>query len=128
MFLLVATYTIAVKVPAGALQDDWLHTVLHLATALAALAVGGAGVPPTWARAFTWALLVVYGALGVLGWFVDGLMLHTRLRVPLSVADNVFHLLLAAGALATIVLVKRRTRRLPWTASGSNIRRPGHPQ
>lgn len=108
VFLLVAAYTIAVKLPAGELYGDWLHTVLHLATAMVALAVSRARVRPMWPRAFTWGLLAVYGVLGALGWFVDGLVMHTPLRVPLASADNVFHLLLAAGALVTVLLASRR--------------------
>lgn len=108
VFLLVAAYTIAIKLPAGELHGDWLHTALHLATAMAALAVSRARVRPMWPRAFTWSLLTSYGALGVLGWFVDGLGMRTPLRVPLASGDNAFHLLLAAAALVTILLAERR--------------------
>ena len=105
-FFLVAVYTLAVKLPAGEFDGDWLHTVLHLASGAVAVYVGWIARGAAGASAFTLALAVVYGALGLGGWFVDGLLMDTTFRIPLAPADNVFHLLLAAGAAATAVAVR----------------------
>ena len=106
-FFLVAVYTLAVKLPAGEFDDeDWLHTVLHLASGAVAVYVGWIARGAAGAMALTLAVAVVYGALGLGGWFVDGLFMGTTFRIPLGPADNVFHLLLAAGALATAAAVR----------------------
>lgn len=49
----------------------------------------------------------------MLGWTTDGLLLGTPFRIPLEAADNVFHLSLAALALAVVLAAaaKRRTPR-----------------
>ena len=39
-FFLVAVYTLAVKVPTGEFDQDWLHTVLHLVSGAVAVYVG----------------------------------------------------------------------------------------
>ena len=105
-FFLVAVYTLAVKVPTGEFDRDWLHTVLHLVSGAVAVYVGWMATGAGGARAFTLGLAVVYGALGLGGWFVNGLLLDTTFRIPLAPADNVFHLLLAAGAVATAAAVR----------------------
>jgi hypothetical protein len=56
----------------------------------------------------TWSLAVGYGALGTVGWFIEGLLMGATVRVPLATADNVFHLLLAAAAVAAIVTTRAR--------------------
>jgi hypothetical protein len=104
-FFLVAVYTLAVKLPAGEFDEDWLHTVLHVASGAAAVYVGWIARDAAGAMALTLAVAVVYGALGLGGWFVDGLFLDTTFRIPLGPADNVFHLVLAAGATATAAAV-----------------------
>lgn len=118
VFLLVAVYTLSVKVPAGEFGRDWMHTVLHVLSAVAALAAATRWAGTAAARALTVGLLGIYGVLGTAGWFVDGLALHTALRVPLQPADNAFHLLLAGGALTAVVLA----RRSPRTGDGARPR------
>ena len=107
-FFLVAVYTLAVKLPAGEFDEDWLHTVLHVASGAAAVYVGWIARGAAGAMALTLAVAVVYGALGLGGWFVDGLFLDTTFRIPLGPADNAFHLLLAGAAAATVVAVRIR--------------------
>lgn len=97
-FLLVAVYTLIAKVPGGEIRDDWLHTVLHGATGIVAASLGWAAHSVAAARAFTMGIGLAYGALGIGGWFTDGLFLDWEFAVPLTAADNVFHLLLAGGA------------------------------
>jgi hypothetical protein len=62
------------------------------------------------ARLFTWGVAGVYGVLGVVGWFIDGLLLGTPFAIPLMVVDNVFHLALAVGAGLVIVRSGRSHR------------------
>lgn len=110
-FFLVVVYTVAVKLPAGELGQDWMHSVLHVASGLLAL---GASLPtarPLAARVFTLGTLAVYGPLSIAGWFVDGLAMQTAYRIPLQPADNLFHLLLAVAALATVVAAHRTVPR-----------------
>jgi hypothetical protein len=110
-FFLVAIYTLLVKVPGGDIRDDWSHTVLHVATGLFAVYAGWIAAGETAAVAFAWALALGYGGLGVVGWFVDGFLMNTTLRVPLGAADNVFHLFLGAGAIVAIAVAWARTER-----------------
>lgn len=100
-FFLVVVCTVAVKWPAGELGRDWMHSTLHVASGLLAL---GASLPgwPRGARAFTLGILAVYGPLSIAGWFIHGLAMHTAYRIPVQPADNLFHLLLAVAALATL--------------------------
>src|SRR6266511_2007087 len=65
----------------------------------------------------TWAIAVIYGVLGVVGWFIDGLLLGTPVAIPLGPADNVFHLALAAGALVVAVLARGAPRKLAMGAA-----------
>lgn len=111
-FLLVVVYTVAVKFPAGELERDWMHSVLHVASGLLALGASLPAARPWAARAFTLGILAVYGPLSIAGWFVDGLAMQTAYRIPLHPAENFFHLLLAVAALAT-VLVGHRTAPRP---------------
>ncbi len=106
-FLLVAVYTVAFKLPAGELERDWLHTVLHAATGALAAYAGWFAAAAWPARAVTFAVTVAYGMLGVGGWFVDGVFAGTPLRIPLGAADNVFHLLLAGGGIVALVAATR---------------------
>lgn len=100
VFLAVAAYTLLVKLPPGDLSGDWLHTTLHVLTAVAT-AGGGWDRPRRIARPATRMLVLAYAIIGVTGWFVDGLALGTPLAIPLAPGDNVFHLTVAlTGALA----------------------------
>jgi hypothetical protein len=101
-FALVAVYTLAVKVPSGDIERDWLHTALHLLTGAVAAYAGWIAADMALPRLLTVAILAGYGMLGVVGWFIDGLFLNTSIRIPLDVAGNLFHLLLAAAA-ATVI-------------------------
>jgi hypothetical protein len=103
-FALVAVYTLLRKAPNGELARDWMHTVLHVGTGSLAAYAGWIAGRAAAARALTIGLVVVYGALGVVGWFTDGLVMGSPLRIPLETADNVFHLLLALAAAFTVAL------------------------
>jgi hypothetical protein len=106
-FALVAGYTLVVKLPRGHMAHDWLHTVLHVITGLLAAYLGwihrGAVAP----RVFTFGVIAVYGLLGVVGWFVDGIALGSPFAIPLASADNVFHLALAATGVVMVALARR---------------------
>jgi hypothetical protein len=108
-FIGVSIYTVAVKLPGGALADDWLHTALHLATGAVAAVVVYRG-SRLLAALLTLAVAVGYGVLAAVGILVDGLFLATAVAVPLATGDDVFHGLLAAAALAALVAERRRGR------------------
>ena len=110
-FALVALYTLVVKAPSGGIERDWMHSVLHVLTGALAAYAGWVSADARAARLVAVAILVAYGALGIAGWFIDGLFLGSAWRIPLAVADNVFHLLLTAAA-AVVIL---RTRASPAT-------------
>ena len=109
-FVLVAVYTVPVKLVQGRLADDWLHSVLHIGSGLLGAFVGWHVREDGPAKAFTWAVGLVYGALGIYGWFTDGLFLRTPIAIPLGVAENVFHLELAVPAWAIVASYDRRGR------------------
>lgn len=109
-FALVAAYTVSVKIPAGELSSDWMHTALHIASGLLALLASARRSATLLSRVFTIGLIGVYGVLGIVGWFIDGVALHTAFRVPLHPADNFFHLLLAGAGTATVILARRHGR------------------
>ena len=111
VFVSITAYTVIVKLLQGRLADDWLHSVLHLGSGLAAADAGwyARGVTP--ARAFTWGVGLLYFALGVYGWFTAGLLVGTPFAIPLGVAENVFHLALSVPALAILALDVRRAHR-----------------
>ena len=108
VFFLVALYTLAVKLPRGGMAHDWLHTVLHVVTGLAAAYLGWAHRGSAAPRIFAVGVIAVYGLLGMVGWFIDGIALGTRFAIPLGPAENVFHLGLAAVGLAVLALARRR--------------------
>jgi hypothetical protein len=107
-FFLVAVYTVAVKLPSGRLADDWLHTVLHVTTGAVAVYLGWVHRGVVAPRVFTLTVIVVYGLLGVMGWFIDGIALGSSLAIPLRAADNVFHLALAVVGLVIAAVAQRR--------------------
>ncbi len=125
-FVLVALYTVAVKGGRGELDRDWMHSVLHVATGGVAAYAGWVARTSGPAKALTLAVGSVYGALGLAGWFVDGLLMGTSARIPLAAADNAFHLVLAAGAALAVVAGERRAPpahgRLDDTREGSEAR------
>lgn len=107
VFVLVVAYSLATKVPDGRMAHDWLHSVLHLVSAAAGLLAGWVSSDAAPSRWFTVAIAAVYLPLGILGWFVDGLLLGTAAAIPLATADNVFHLLLGSAAMATLTAPRR---------------------
>jgi hypothetical protein len=108
-FLLVVAYTLFAKVPDGDIRDDWLHTILHVVTGIVAVSIGWVLSSVAAARVFTLTVGMSYGVLGIGGWFTDGLFLGREFAVPLTAADNIFHLLLAGGAAVAIVSRQRRS-------------------
>jgi hypothetical protein len=58
------------------------------------------------AKALTLAFAFAYGALGLVGWSTDGLLMGSAFPIPLDAADNVFHLALGLGAAATIAVAE----------------------
>jgi hypothetical protein len=110
VFLLFTVYPVIVKMTEHRLAHDWAHSALHLGSALVAAYAGWLAPSDRLARVFTWGVALVYGVLGVIGWFIDGLLLSTPIAIPLGPVDNVFHLSLAAGAGAAIVLSGRSRR------------------
>jgi hypothetical protein len=106
-FVVVVVYTLYAKVPDGDIRDDWLHTILHLVTGIVAVSIGWVWRSAAVARVFTLAVGTCYGVLGIGGWFTDGLFLKWEFAVPLTAVDNVFHLLLAGGAMVTLVVASR---------------------
>lgn len=106
-FLLVTAYTTVTKLAGGHLAHDWLHSLLHLAGAVAGLYAGWLASSPWPARIYTIGIAVIYSALGIHGWFIDGYLLTTPAALPLGPADNVFHLLLGLSAVGIIAVAAR---------------------
>jgi hypothetical protein len=104
IFLLITVYTVLIKLVQGRLADDWLHSVLHLCSGLAAVYAGWVATSPAPAQGFTSVVGVLYFALGCYGWFKPGLPLGTPFAIPLGVAENVFHFALSLPALAILLL------------------------
>jgi hypothetical protein len=117
VFLLFTAYPVVIKVIEDRLSHDWLHSTLHLVSAATAAYAGWFARSETPARLFTWGVAVVYGVLGVVGWFIDGLLLNSHLAIPLGPVDNVFHLGLAAFALTTLIRTPAARRSRPTVAS-----------
>ena len=108
VFLLFTAYPVFVKIQEHRLDGDWAHSALHLGSAVFAAYAGWLAASTAPAALFTWAIAVIYGVLGVAGWFIDGLLLGTEVAIPLGPVDNVFHLGLAAGAIVAGVLSRTR--------------------
>jgi hypothetical protein len=104
VFLLVTVYTVVTKLAEDRLSGDWLHSVLHVASAAAGAYAGWGARTDVLAVAYTGVIGVWYLLLGLYGWFTDGLLLDTPLAIPLTAADNVFHLSLGVAAVLTLAL------------------------
>jgi hypothetical protein len=78
------------------------------------------------AKAFAGSLALGYGALGLFGWFTDGLLMGSPFRIPLGAADNTFHLILAFGAAFTVAVAafSAAARERMLAASGSESGEP----
>ena len=113
----VVFYSVATKLAAGELRDDWAHTALHVATGAAAALAGRRQADESWAQAVTFGVLVGYGTLAAVGHRVDGLLLGSELAIPLGTADDVFHLALAFAAAAVAASPRQRTRDEPARAT-----------
>jgi hypothetical protein len=112
VFAVFTAYPVVTKALDHRLAEDWAHSALHLVSALVAAYAGWFG-PPLVARLFVTAIAIGYTALGVFGWFTDGLFLGTAVAIPLGPVDNVFHLALGLPALAILILAGARSRRSP---------------
>ena len=123
-FALVVLYTLVVKRPGGELARDWMHTVLHVVTGLVAAYVGSMAERAKPARLFTATLALGYGALGLFGWFTDGLLMGSPFRIPLGAADNIFHLILGCAAALTVAVAASSTL-ASVVGSGTEVRRGG---
>ena len=104
VFVLIAVYTVPTKLFQERLAEDWLHSVLHLGSALLGACAGWLSPSPLPARAFTWGIGAVYFALGVYGWFTPGFFLATPFAIPLGPAENIFHLALSVPAITIGVI------------------------
>ncbi|GAA1816155.1 hypothetical protein GCM10009682_41350 [Luedemannella flava] len=97
-FGLYTAYPVVVKIAEDRLAHDWAHSALHLLSALFAAYAGWLAATELPAKLFTWGIGALYGVLGIVGWFIDGLFLTTHLAIPLGPPDNVFHLVIAVPA------------------------------
>ncbi len=103
VFVINTVYPLTTKLLQERLAEDWLHSVLHLCSALFGIYAGwyASNIVPV--KVFTWGIGLLYSVLGLYGWFVPGFLLDTPLAIPLGVADNVFHLFLSMPALVIVV-------------------------
>ena len=104
VFVINTVYPVTTKLIQERLADDWLHSVLHLCSALFGVYAGWYASNITSAKAFTWFIGLLYLVLGLYGWFTSGFLLHTPFALPIGVADNVFHLLLSVPAVVIVVM------------------------
>lgn len=114
VFLLFTIYPLITKVLEQRLAHDWAHGLLHLISAAIGIYAGWFAKSDVLAAIYTWIIAIGYTALGVGGWFIDGLFLGTPIAIPLGVVDHAFHLLLGLAAIA-VLLVNRHP-----VANGSN--------
>lgn len=110
VFLLFTIYPFVTKVLEHRLAHDWAHNVLHLISAAIGICAGWFARGGTLAALFTWTVAITYGVLGVAGWFIDGLLMGMPAAIPLGPVDNIFHLLLCAGAITALIISRARTR------------------
>jgi hypothetical protein len=99
VFFLFTSYPVVTKIADGRLAHDWAHSALHLGSMVVAIYAGWLARPVTPAVLYTWAIGVIYLALGIVGWFIDGLLMSTHVAIPLGPVDNIFHLALGGAAL-----------------------------
>ncbi len=104
VFVVNTVYPLTTKLLQERLAEDWLHSDLHLCSALLGAYAGWFAPNIAPAKLFTWGIGLLYFALGVYGWFTPGVLLGTPFAIPLGIADNVFHLILSLPALAIVVL------------------------
>lgn len=112
VFLLFTVYPVVTKLLDHRLAHDWVHSALHLASALLAAYAGWAGRQAI-ARLYVLGIGLTYAALFGYGLLSDGLFLGTAFAIPLGLVDNVFHLVLAVPALAIVVWDVLGRRRVP---------------
>ena len=108
VFVVNTVYPLTTKLLQERLAEDWLHSVLHLCSALFGIYAGWYASNSAPARVFTWGIGLLYLVLGVYGWFTPGFLLHTSFAIPLGVADNAFHLFLSVPAVVIVVLASAR--------------------
>jgi len=99
VFAINTIFSVSVKAYQQRLADDWLHSLLHLLSALFGVYAGWRATSALPAKAFTWGIGMLYLGLGLYGWFTPGLFLNSILAIPLGLVDNIFHLVLSASAL-----------------------------
>lgn len=104
VFLLFTIYPLITKLLDQRLAHDWAHGLLHLVSAPIAIYAGWFAKSHLIAALYTWTIAIVYTALGVGGWFIEGLFLGTPWAIPLGPVDHAFHLLLGLGAIAVLVV------------------------
>ncbi len=108
VFVLNVVYSIPTKLIQQRLAGDWLHSVLHLLSAVFAAYIvlyASRNVP---ARGYTWGIGFLYLGLLVYGLLTPGLFLNTPFAIPLGTADNAFHIFVSLPALVIIALDFRR--------------------
>ena len=104
VFLLFTVYPLITKVLEHRLAHDWAHGLLHLGSAAIGIYAGWFAESHLVAAIYTWTIAIVYTALGIGGWFIDGLFLGTAWAIPLTPVDHAFHLLLGLAAIAVLVV------------------------
>ncbi len=104
VFIINTTYPLTTKLFQERLAEDWLHSVLHLCSALLGAYAGWYAPNIAPAKVYTWFIGLLYLVLGVYGWFTPGFLLDTPFAIPLGVADNVFHFLLSVPAVVIVFL------------------------
>jgi len=87
------------------LPFTWAHDIVHVLLALAAFIFGFANLPGRVVKAFAIVFGVVYGGLGIVGFFTAN-PLGTGLALNLTETLNAVHLLLGAWAILVGVTAK----------------------
>ncbi|MQA87437.1 MAG: hypothetical protein GEV03_23120 [Streptosporangiales bacterium] len=98
VFTAYTVYPVVDKLIEERLAHDWAHSALHLLSALFAAWAGWGTRSVLPAKVFVWAVGGLYLVLGVVGWFIPGLVLTTPFAIPLGPPENVFHLVLGVPA------------------------------
>ncbi|WP_125774966.1 hypothetical protein [Antribacter gilvus] len=110
LFAGFTVYPVITKLVDHRLAHDWVHSALHLLFCLLAVYAGWFARDVWAARWFTVTVGAAYGVLGVVGWFVPGLLLGTPVAIPLDPVANVFHLVLAVPAILLVAASGGRAR------------------